>query len=55
LARYAMLHLDGEKASFEHIAIPYDHLSAARRAEESQNPAWAHFLATGYARDRGVR
>jgi diadenosine tetraphosphatase ApaH/serine/threonine PP2A family protein phosphatase len=54
LARYAMLHLDGEKASFEHIAIPYDHLSAARRAEESQNPAWAHFLATGYARDRGV-
>jgi predicted phosphodiesterase len=49
LARYAVLHLDAGKASFEHIAIPYDHLSAARRAEKNQNPAWAHFLATGYA------
>jgi predicted phosphodiesterase len=51
LARYAVLQLDGGRASFEHIAIPYDHLSAAQRAEENQNPAWAHFLATGYARE----
>jgi len=50
-----VLQLDREKANFEHIANPYDHLSAARRAEENQNPAWAHFLATGYARDRSLR
>jgi len=55
LARYAVLQFDGGRASFEHIAIPYDHLSAARRAEENKNSAWAHFLATGHARDRGVR
>jgi len=52
MARYAVLQFDGGQASFEHIAIPYDHFAAARRAEENQNPAWAHFLATGYARDR---
>jgi predicted phosphodiesterase len=51
VARYAVLQLDGERASFEHIAIPYDHLAAARRAEENHNQAWAHFLSTGYARD----
>jgi predicted phosphodiesterase len=51
LARYAVLQLDREQASFEHIAIPYDHLAAARRAEENHNHAWAHFLSTGYARD----
>jgi predicted phosphodiesterase len=49
LARYAVLQLRGGEASIEHIAIPYDHLAAARRAEENQNPAWAHFLATGFA------
>jgi len=53
-ARYAVLQLNSGQGSFEHIAISYDHLAAARRAEENQNPAWAHFLATGYARDRGV-
>ncbi len=51
LARYAVLQLDTQRASFEHIAIPYDHIAAARRAEENQNHAWAHFLSTGYARD----
>ena len=51
VARYAVLELDRERASFEHIGIPYDHLTAARRAEENQNHAWAHFLSTGYARD----
>ena len=39
LARYAVLQLDGERASFEHIAISYDYLAAARRAEENQNYA----------------
>jgi hypothetical protein len=51
VARYAVLQLDGERASFEHIAIPYDHLAAVGRAEENHNHAWAHFLSTGYARD----
>ena len=51
VARYAVLQLDGERTSFAHIAIPYDHLAAARRAEENHNHAWAHFLSTGYARD----
>jgi diadenosine tetraphosphatase ApaH/serine/threonine PP2A family protein phosphatase len=51
VARYAVLQVDGDRASFEHIAIPYDHIAAARRAEENQNPAWAYFLTTGYARD----
>jgi putative phosphoesterase len=50
VARYAMLHLDGDRATFEHIAIPYDHATAARRAEENESPAWAHFLSTGFAR-----
>jgi predicted phosphodiesterase len=51
VARYALLQLRGGEASFEHIAIPYDHLAASRRAEENRNPAWAHFLATGFARE----
>ena len=51
VARYAVLQLDRERASFEHIGIPYDHFAAARRAEENQNHAWAHCLSTGYARD----
>ena len=50
-ARYAVLQVDPNQTSLEHIAITYDHLVAARRAEENQNPAWAHFLSTGYARD----
>ena len=54
VARYAVLQLDGGRASFEHIAIPYDHLAAALRAKENQNLAWAHFLATGYARETGT-
>jgi predicted phosphodiesterase len=50
-ANYAVLQLSGDQASLEHIAIPYDHAAAARRAEENQSPAWAHFLATGFARN----
>jgi diadenosine tetraphosphatase ApaH/serine/threonine PP2A family protein phosphatase len=50
-ANYAVLQLSGDQASVEHIAIPYDHAAAARRAEENQSPAWAHFLSTGFARN----
>jgi predicted phosphodiesterase len=48
-ARYAVVQLGSGPVSFEHIAIPYDYLAAARRAEENHSPAWAHFLATGSA------
>ena len=51
-ARYAVVQVGPGQVSFEHIAVPYDHLAAARRAEENHNPAWAHFLATGFARQR---
>lgn len=54
-ARYAILQLNGDNFSFEHVAIPYDHLAAARRAEENKSPAWAHFLRTGYARNQPMR
>ena len=50
-ASYAVLQLNREQASLEQIAIPYDHAAAARRAEENQSPAWAHFLSTGFARN----
>src|SRR6202030_115383 len=50
-ARYAVLQLNGDQASLEHIAIPYDHAAAARRAEENQSRGWAHFLSTGFARN----
>jgi diadenosine tetraphosphatase ApaH/serine/threonine PP2A family protein phosphatase len=55
VARYAVLQLDGDRASFEHIALPYDHCAAARRAEENQSPAWAHFLSTGFARRLAIQ
>jgi predicted phosphodiesterase len=48
-ARYAVVQLGAGQTSFEHIGVPYDHLAAARRAEENHSPAWAHFLATGFA------
>jgi len=51
-ARYAVVQVGSGPRSFEHIAIAYDHLAAARRAEENHSPAWAHFLATGFARPR---
>ena len=35
---------------FEAIAVGYDHEAAARRAEESGRPEWAHALRTGFIR-----
>ena len=35
VARYVVLQLNGERASFANIAIPYDHFAAAGRAEET--------------------
>jgi diadenosine tetraphosphatase ApaH/serine/threonine PP2A family protein phosphatase len=51
VARCAVLHLEEDRAIVEHIAIPYDHAAAARRAEDNESPVWAHFLSTGFARD----
>ena len=42
-ANYAVLQLSGDQASFEHIAIPYDHAAAARRAEENQKSCLSAF------------
>jgi predicted phosphodiesterase len=48
-ARYGMVELDPENAVLrvESFAISYDHESAAKRAEESGRPEWAHALRTG--------
>jgi predicted phosphodiesterase len=51
-ARYAVLELADGRVGFEHIAVSYDHLAAAWRAEANGRADWAHGLATGYARPR---
>jgi diadenosine tetraphosphatase ApaH/serine/threonine PP2A family protein phosphatase len=51
-ARYAIVTLLSDRVEVEMIAIPYDHPGAAKRAEENGSTAWAHFLATGFARTR---
>jgi predicted phosphodiesterase len=51
-ARYAVLDIHAGRTTFEHVAVLYDHLAAARRAEENNSPAWAHLLATGFVRRR---
>jgi predicted phosphodiesterase len=48
-ARYAILELDGDTVAVDQIAIPYDHISAARRAAENGRPDWAHALMTGFS------
>ncbi len=51
-ARYGIVELgaDGAADRFEAIAVSYDHEAAARRAEESGRPEWAHALRTGFIR-----
>jgi predicted phosphodiesterase len=51
-ARYAIMVLDGDRVEVEMMTVPYDHLGAAKRAEENGSAPWAHFLATGFARTR---
>ncbi|MBR0673672.1 metallophosphoesterase family protein [Neoroseomonas soli] len=47
-ARYALLHLCGERVGVELLAIGYDWDRAARRAEEhGANAAWPHVIRTG--------
>jgi predicted phosphodiesterase len=49
-ARYGIVELDeaGVPARIESIAAAYDHEAAARRAEESGRPEWAHALRFGF-------
>jgi predicted phosphodiesterase len=49
-ARYGLIELDASHAvtRIEHLAVAYDHETAARRAEQSGRPEWAHALRTGF-------
>ena len=49
-ARYAILNIEADRVDADMIAISYDHLAAARRAEENGGAAWMQFLATGFAK-----
>lgn len=52
-ARYGLVELDASNAvsRIEMVAVAYDQESAARRAEESGRPEWAHGLRTGFMPD----
>lgn len=49
-ARYGLVELDASNAPvrIESFAVAYDHETAARRAEESGRPLWAHGQRTGF-------
>jgi predicted phosphodiesterase len=48
LARYAVAEVEGGRlVAAELIALPYDHMAAAARAEANGRPDWARALATG--------
>lgn len=49
-ARYGLVELDAGNAvtRIEHLAVAYDHETAAHRADESGRPEWAHALSTGF-------
>jgi diadenosine tetraphosphatase ApaH/serine/threonine PP2A family protein phosphatase len=51
-ARYAVLVLDGERVAAEMIAVSYDWMMAADRAEKNGRPEWAHTLRTGFTAER---
>lgn len=50
-ARYAVLTFEAgdtpQHVVADHIALPYDHAAAARRAEAAGYPGWSHALAQG--------
>jgi predicted phosphodiesterase len=48
-ARYAILSIHADRVEADMISVSYDHLAAAKRAEENGNASWAQFLATGFA------
>lgn len=48
-ARYAIVEGQGDDWLVSHHAVPYDHRSMAKLAEQRGRPDWAVALATGYA------
>jgi predicted phosphodiesterase len=51
-ARYAILSIHSDRVDADAISVSYNHLAAAKRAEENGSAAWAHFLGTGFAKNR---
>lgn len=49
-ARYGFVDAEENGYRFEMIAVPYDHETAARRADANGRPEWAHALRTGFMR-----
>ena len=48
-ARYAILSIHSDRVEADVISVSYDHLAAAKRAEENGSASWAQFLGTGFA------
>jgi putative phosphoesterase len=46
--RYAIVTIDGDACSVDHVALPYDHRAAAKQARKNGRPEWAAALETGY-------
>lgn len=47
-ARYAVITIEGDACSVDHIALPYDHRTAVKQAKKNGRPEWAAGLETGY-------
>jgi hypothetical protein len=47
-ARYAIVTIDGDACSVDHVALPYDHCAAAKQARKNGRPEWATALETGF-------
>lgn len=47
-ARYAIVTIDGDACSVDHVALPYDHRAAAKQARKNGRPEWATALETGF-------
>lgn len=47
-ARYALVDIDGPRLGVDLLAVPYDHETAAHRAEANGRPEWAYALRHGF-------
>lgn len=47
-ARYAIVTIDGNACSVDHVALPYDHHAAAKQARKNGRPEWATALESGF-------
>jgi predicted phosphodiesterase len=48
-ARYAVLKINHAGVAVDLVSVPYDHVSASRRAERNGRADWAHALLTGFS------